>query len=126
MTDPRNLLRREGEYWTIAFDGNVVRLRDAKGIRYLARLLERPGERLRAIDLTGDGGGPDPDPAAAERARVNVTRAIGAVRRRIATLHPPLADHLEATLRTGSFCSYRPDPRVPIRWRTGDPNPDRS
>jgi len=34
----RNLFRREGEYWTVAFQGAVVRLRDAKGLRHLARL----------------------------------------------------------------------------------------
>ena len=26
------------------------------------------------------------------------------------------ADHLEATIRTGTFCSYAPDPRAPITW----------
>src|SRR5215813_611898 len=29
----RNLFRREGEYWTVAFEGAAVRLRDAKGLR---------------------------------------------------------------------------------------------
>jgi hypothetical protein len=28
---PKNLFRREGEYWTVSYDGSVVRLRDAKG-----------------------------------------------------------------------------------------------
>jgi len=30
---------------------------------------------------------------------------------------PALADHLDATIHTGSFCSYSPDPRAPITWR---------
>ena len=33
------------------FDGSVVRLRDAKGLRYLARLLARPGREFHAVDL---------------------------------------------------------------------------
>jgi hypothetical protein len=42
---PRNLFRREGEYWTVAYDGSVVRLRDAKGLRHLAPAAgaSRPG-----------------------------------------------------------------------------------
>jgi hypothetical protein len=32
----RNLFRREGEYWTVCYDGAVVRLHDAKGLRHLA------------------------------------------------------------------------------------------
>ena len=38
-----NRFRQEGEYWTVVFEGSVVRLRDAKGLRYLARLLAHPG-----------------------------------------------------------------------------------
>jgi hypothetical protein len=45
------VFRREGEYWTIAFNGQAIRMRDAKGMRYLARLLARPGEELHALDL---------------------------------------------------------------------------
>jgi hypothetical protein len=45
------VFRREGEYWTVAFNGRDFRMRDAKGMRYLARLLARPGEELHALDL---------------------------------------------------------------------------
>jgi hypothetical protein len=48
---PRNLFRREGEYWTVAYDGAVVRLRDAKGLHYLAQLLTHPGREFHVIDL---------------------------------------------------------------------------
>jgi hypothetical protein len=37
---------------------------------------------------------------------------------RIRQHHSPLADHLDRTIRTGTYCSYSPDPRVPIAWRT--------
>ena len=44
-------LLREGEYWVFAFAGDVTRLRDSKGVRYLARLLRNPGRELHALDL---------------------------------------------------------------------------
>jgi hypothetical protein len=46
-----NLFRREGEYWTVIFEGSVVRLKDAKGLRHLARLLAQPGREFHAVDL---------------------------------------------------------------------------
>ena len=54
----------------------------------------------------------------AERARVNITRAIKAAQVRIRDHSTTLADHLDATIHTGTFCSYSPDPRAPITWRT--------
>jgi hypothetical protein len=45
------VFRQEGEYWTVVFDGAVVRLRDAKGLRYLARLLAHPGREFHTLDL---------------------------------------------------------------------------
>ena len=52
----------------------------------------------------------------AERARVNVTRAIKAALERIGEHSSGLARHLATTVRTGTFCSYQPDPRVPVTW----------
>lgn len=54
--------------------------------------------------------------SAAERARVNATRAIGAVVRKIAASSPSLSAHLRATLRMGYVCVYAPDPAKPVRW----------
>jgi tetratricopeptide (TPR) repeat protein len=54
--------------------------------------------------------------SAAERARINVTRAVKTAMQRIADGSPALAAHLEATVRTGSACVYVPDPRAPIEW----------
>jgi hypothetical protein len=50
-TVSRNLFRREGEYWTVCYEGVVVRLRDAKGLRHLARLLADPGREFHVVDL---------------------------------------------------------------------------
>ncbi len=44
----------------------------------------------------------------AERARVNLTKTIGAALRRIAKAHPALGHHLRETIRTGTFFSYTP------------------
>jgi tetratricopeptide (TPR) repeat protein len=55
--------------------------------------------------------------SAAERARVNVTRAIKAALVRIREHSPDLHHHLDTAIRTGTFCSYTPDPRVPISWQ---------
>lgn len=52
----------------------------------------------------------------AERARVNVTRAVKASLKIIARRSPALGRHFAATIRTGTFCSYKPDPRLPIAW----------
>jgi hypothetical protein len=62
-------------------------------------------------------GGRDRQAASnAERARVSVTRTIKATLERIAEHSPSLGRHLAATVRTGTFCSYQPDPRVPVTW----------
>jgi tetratricopeptide (TPR) repeat protein len=55
--------------------------------------------------------------SAAERARLNVGRAIASALRRIAAQERALGEHLTATVRTGLFCSYNPDPRLVVRWQ---------
>jgi len=197
-----SIFRRAGEYWLIEFEGNEFRLRDAKGLRYIACLLQDPGREFLAFDLIADeerGGmapsasplkgedleslgmhtdrddlGPlldeeakaayrrrladldeeieeakawhDPERAgraqqerellihelkaavglggrhrkgssAVERARVSATRAIKAALARIAEHSPALGRHFDATIRTGTFCSYRPDPRLRTHWQ---------
>jgi non-specific serine/threonine protein kinase len=51
----------------------------------------------------------------AERARLNVTRAIGAVVRKVAAECPVLGGHLQRAVRTGTFCSYEPESAA-ITW----------
>ena len=191
--------RQEGDYWTIEYEGDAFRVRDAKGLHHLARLLAAPGREIHSLELAGSGtataggnathrlavdpalvvsrlgdagpaldaeakaayrtrlddlreelaeaedwndpervarlqaeigalthelaaaiglGGRDrPAASSAERARVSVTRAIRSILARIAAQDPELGAHLEATIRTGTFCSYTPDPRAPIAWR---------
>jgi tetratricopeptide (TPR) repeat protein len=198
---PRDRFQREGELWTVSFDGKVVHLKDSKGLRQLAHLLAQPGRELHATDLEalvngpaepstpgrsrnadhgelgvradfGDAGelldaeartaykarldelqeeideaedfndseraerareereflirelaravglgGRDRKAAShAERARLNATRAIRSAMTSVAKVHPALGEHLAATIRTGRYCSYTPDPRSPVHW----------
>lgn len=130
------VFRREGDYWTVTFAGSTHHLRDSRGLRYIGCLLTRPGQEISSWELLLEASGPDglpvaerrrrsssKDEAAAsplrlERARVTVTKSIKTALERIRESSPELADHLDATIRRGYACVYRPDPRVPIRWET--------
>jgi hypothetical protein len=190
---------REGEFWTIAYEGTTMRLRDLKGLQYLAALLASPGRELHVLELVAWDGAPaaqdrdarredglqaarpadlgplmdarakeayrsriedlrgeleearsfnDEERAAAveeeldalvgeiaratglggrsrtasaspaERARVNVTKAIRTAIKLTERESPALAEHLRASVRTGRFCSYAPPGQAPPRWQT--------
>jgi tetratricopeptide (TPR) repeat protein len=194
------LVRREGEYWVIAYEGDEFRLRDSKGLRYLAELLASPGYEVAARSLAssatgerarlseggsaladqglvssglGDAGAAidgqardayrrrlddlrdeleeaerfnDPERLARaraefdfvacelaaavglsgrprrlhdpdERARQSVTKAIRSAIDRISAHSPALGEHLAATVRTGTSCSYDPDRRAAVARR---------
>ncbi|HUR86976.1 MAG TPA: AAA family ATPase [Solirubrobacteraceae bacterium] len=111
-------LRRVGDVWMIDHNGTRLHLTDGRGIRLLAVLLGRPGERVHCLELVAavDGAAREPD-ARAERARVNVTRAVRSAIKRIAQYDPGLSAELAASVRTGSYCVYEPDRRRPRRWQ---------
>ena len=114
-----NVFRLEGEYWTIAYDGAVYRLRDTAGLRYVAYLLQRPGEKVAAVELAPHGRrtlGRLTKTDGAELARVKTTRSITAALHRIGTHNAALIAHLRATIKTGTSCSYTPDPHLPVKW----------
>lgn len=50
-----NVLRRDGDYWTLSFGDHTVALRDLKGLHYLARLLAHPGREFHVLDLVAGG-----------------------------------------------------------------------
>ena len=52
-----NVFRREGDYWLVVFDGRTARVRDLKGMRYLARLLSAPGREFHVLDLVAAEAG---------------------------------------------------------------------
>jgi tetratricopeptide (TPR) repeat protein len=72
------IFRREGDYWVIAYAGATVRMRDARGIGYLATLLYHPGREFHAAELVaGDGDGRQPVAMVVEPATgVRVRRAL--------------------------------------------------
>jgi hypothetical protein len=55
--------------------------------------------------------------SASERARVAVTRAVRKAIGQIAQHDPELGEHLDHTIRTGTSCTYLPDPRGVAGWR---------
>jgi hypothetical protein len=201
----QSIFGREGEFWTIACWGEVFRLRDVRGLAYIAYLLGHPGEEFHALSLASKTGGKQDEagdlgePAAeeqaaqadltvgrmgdagemldvqakaaykrrtaelreqlgearelnklelvdrledeieilgrelsraiglggrdrraasaSERARINVTRAIKVALERIAEHNPPLGTLLTYSIRTGTFCSYTPNSRLPASWQ---------
>ncbi len=77
---------------------------------------ERAENEMDALmrELTGIARGS----TSGERARVSVTKRLKAALTRIRESQPDLARHLDATVKSGYFCSYNPDERLPIEWRT--------
>ncbi len=70
-------------------------------------------ELSRAVGL---GGRSRRAASASEKARQTITKTIKAVVERIAQSDAALAEILSRCIRTGSFCSYEPDPDFPIAW----------
>jgi tetratricopeptide (TPR) repeat protein len=193
-TTEAHVFRREGDFWTVAYGGSVVRVRDSKGLRHLARLLAQPAREFHVVDLeaaeskSGQEAGsersaragaaelqvrPDlgdagelldatakaaykarveelraeleeaegfNDPGRAAKARQELDFLVGELARAVglggrdrraashaerarlnamanlARANPSLGRHLAATIRTGRYCSYTPDPRAPLTW----------
>jgi len=192
-----------GEYWTLGCGNTTFSLKDIKGLGYIQRLLQHPGEEFHALDLlgsTGTSAAPEVERvdqnsvlggatvsigglgdagemldakakheyqrrlvelreeledlrergdekrgaqieteidflhreiaravglggrdrrvgSAAERARLNITRAIKSALQKISERHGQLGELLDRSIRTGSFSCYRANPRSPITWR---------
>ncbi len=58
-----------------------------------------------------------------ERARTTVTWRIRHAVSRIQTVHEPLGNHLRNSIRTGTFCTYRPERPVQWHFRADDIRP---
>ena len=52
---PQETFRLEGDYWTVSWRGKVVRLRDARGLHYIAYLLANPARQILAVELAAAG-----------------------------------------------------------------------
>jgi hypothetical protein len=57
-TEPSNVgdvLRKEGDFWTITYNGHVSLLKDIKGLSYISLLLRHPGVEVHSMSLlTGE------------------------------------------------------------------------
>jgi hypothetical protein len=49
-----NTFRAEGEYWTVVFQGSTARIKDTRGMQYLAHLLQHPDQEFPALALAAD------------------------------------------------------------------------
>lgn len=94
--------QREGEFWTIAFEGDAFRMKDAKGLRYIAQLLANAGTEVHALDLVAPTTSRSGAQGAAPEG-LRVTRSAGAgpaldaqakaaYRRRLAELDADIAE----------------------------------
>ena len=57
-TSPDKTFHQEGEYWTITYQGKVVRVKDSAGLYYLAYLLRYPHRQIHVLELVATIEGP--------------------------------------------------------------------
>jgi predicted ATPase len=82
----------EGDVWSLRYQGRVVRLRDRRGLRHLAKLLADPGREFHVVDLAA----PAPGQAAVSDAGAAIdATARDAYRRRVEELRETI-DEAEA------------------------------
>jgi non-specific serine/threonine protein kinase len=93
--------------------GAEARRDDAAAQRVRAEIAFVRRELSTAVGI----GGRDRETGShAERARINVTRAVRATIKRIAGYDEALGAELQHGVRTGTFCAYAPDPVRPLVW----------
>ena len=98
-TTEANIFRREGDYWSVVFEGRTVHVRDLKGMRYLAQLLTHPGREFHVLDLVAAETGQQT--ALGDAGEMLDERAKIAYRRRLAEIEDDIeqARALEDTER---------------------------
>jgi hypothetical protein len=80
-------LRREGDYWTIAYAARTVRLRDSRGLRVLHQLLGNPGQEFHVLQLVSHG---DDDTRPGDAGTVLDSAAVQSYRKRLLELREEL------------------------------------
>jgi tetratricopeptide (TPR) repeat protein len=83
-TTHANVFCREGDYWSVGFEGHTVHVRDLKGMRYLAQLLVHPGREFHVLDMVAAETGPQTTPG--DTGAILDERAKAAYRRRLAEI----------------------------------------
>jgi hypothetical protein len=89
---------------------------DDRAARAQAELDALVAELARAFGLAGRDRRAS---SAAERARLNVTRALRAALVKLTEALPGPGTVLDRRIRTGLFCSYEPHPDDEIVWTVG-------
>ncbi len=51
VTSEGNIFRKEGQYWTIKYQGKVTRVSESTGWSYIAHLIHHAGQEFHALDL---------------------------------------------------------------------------
>jgi tetratricopeptide (TPR) repeat protein len=49
----KGVFRKEGDYWCVGYDGNIARLKNIRGLGYIAHLLRHPDTEFHVLDLHG-------------------------------------------------------------------------
>ena len=98
-TTHTNVFCREGDYWSVGFEGRTVHVRDLKGMRYLAQLLFHPGREFHVLDMVAAQTGQQT--ALGDAGEILDERAKTAYRRRLAEIEEDIqqARALEDTRR---------------------------
>jgi hypothetical protein len=81
-----------------------------------ALAVERDALLEQVASATGLGGRRRQVGGSAERARVAVRKAIAAAIARVDDVDAATGRLLHDTIRTGTVCTYEPDPHRPVRW----------
>src|SRR5580658_6563491 len=63
------IFRKEGEYWTVGYGGKSFRLKDTRGLGYIAHLLRHPGTEFHVLDLAGGIAGQRDDDESGQSAQ---------------------------------------------------------
>jgi len=87
-----NVLRREGQYWTVVYGGVTARLRDSKGLQYIAFLLRHPGQDFHVLDLVAGETTPQSRVAAGDAGPILDQQARREYKRRLAELREELEE----------------------------------
>jgi tetratricopeptide (TPR) repeat protein len=100
-----NIFRKEGDYWTLTYQGSTCHLKDTQGLRAIAVLLHTPGQEQHVLDILAVlGAGQRParrqergmdTPGGAPQGSLGATLDVAAkmaYKRRLLDLHATLAE----------------------------------
>lgn len=112
----RTAYRRRVEQLRSEIDDAFARGDETAALSLQDELDALVAELARAYGL---GGRSRSAASAAERARLNVTRALRTATRRVIEVLPEAGAALDRQIRTGTYCTYDPGPADEVRWRLG-------